>query len=658
MPKATSASASSNALTLTAYPGDGAVLLAFSLDESELKSHDLAGFAIQYTTPAGQTQYLQNRLNYSTAVTSSTTPAQRPWTSSQDAPFQKLHWVHFPPDVSPGRFKYKVTARYCQGAGLADGPSAEVPVELAPAQAGNFELGLTRGYISSQAYVDKFHNADIRPGKTLDYDTSKYQAQYQWLGYHARKMIFTLLQECVNDKSITVDFFGYDLDEPDIIKMLEDLGPRLRAFLDNASLHTKPGALEIIAHSRLVASAGAANVKQGHFSRFAHDKIIIQKKNGKAVKVLTGSANFSVRGLYVQANNVLLFNDPQIAGQYEQVFQSVFDNMSGYVRTPLAAKWFPFPNAGGGIPNFQVSFAPHPTPPFSTVTVDQALQQAKSSVMFAVMELQGGGPVLAALQNLHNGGKLFSYGMTQSLKGFTVYKPDQPGVLVPFAVLAKQVPPPFNAEFTGGPGQVIHDKFIVIDFNDKNPIVFTGSSNLADGGEVSNGDNLLQISDPHVAQVFAVEAVRLVDHYYFRAAMQSATNANPLVLSPCGASNQPKWWQRDYDPNSLRNVQRELFAGGPSAITSVPSGGSGVAPSPAPAPAKKKGAGKNKGAGGASKAKPQPNSKSKTSPKSKPKSTRKTKPRPKATPRAKKSAKKKSAPKKKGGGSRVPRRKP
>jgi hypothetical protein len=592
----TTATSSSNSLLLTAYPGDGAVLLGFSLDESELKSHQLAGFAIQCTPPTGQSYYLQNRLNYTVAVTSSTTPQQRVWTSSQDAPFQKFHWVHFPADVMPGVFQYKVTARYCQGTQLVDGPSATVPVQLVPQTTGNFELGLTRGYISSQAYATKFDNKDIRPTpKTLDYDTKPYQPEYEWLGYHARKMIFTLLDECVKDNSIEVDLFAYDLDEPDIIKMLEALGQRLRAFLDNAALHTKKGALEITAHTRLLKSAGADNVKQGHFTRFAHDKIIIQKKNGKAVKVLTGSANFSVRGLYVQANNVLLFNNPAIADQYEQVFQSVFTNMKGFVKSPLATKWFDFSNAGGGIPSFKVSFAPHPKPPMSMVTVDQALKQAKSSVLFAVMELSGGGAVLQTLKSMHLSGKIFSYGMTQNVDkndnptGVTIYKPGQPGVLVPFAALVKQVPPPFDKEVTGGMGQVIHDKFVVIDFNTDNPIVFTGSSNLADGGESANGDNLLEISDPVVARTFAVEAIRLVDHFHFRADVQKATKVKPLQLSPCGA--QPPWWQSDYDPQNIKNVQRELFAGGPSAVTSVPSGASGAAASGTSAPsssAKKK----------------------------------------------------------------------
>ena len=652
MPSAPSDRVSNNGLTVAAYAGDGDVLLAFSLDDGVLRQNDLAGFSIQFTPPNGPPQFLSNRLNYSQPVTSGTTPQQqqKQWTSSQDAPFQKFHWVHFPSDVGPGEFKYKVIARYCQGTTLVDGPSAEVSVELVPQQEGNFALGLTRGYISSQAYVQKFKNADIRTWpKTLDFDTKPFQPQYEWLGWHARKLVFDLLTECVNDKSITVDLFAYDFDEPDLVRMFESLGPRLRAFLDNASLHTGT-ALEVQVHDRLVKSAGAANVKQGHFQRFAHDKIIIQKKDGKAVKVLTGSANFSIRGLYVQANNILVFNDPKIADQYEQVFQSVFTSMSGYVKTPLASQWFSFPNEGGGIPNFKVSFAPHPKPPVSMATVNEALQQAKSSVMFAVMELGGSGSVLQTLQKLHLSGKVFSYGMTQSDAGFTMYKPGQPGQLVPFAALIKQVPPPFDKEFSGGQGQVIHDKFIVIDFNDANPAVFTGSSNLADGGETQNGDNLLAIYDPAVARIFATEAVRLVDHYYFRAAVSKATSVTPLQLTACGG--QPKWWERDYDPQNMRNVQRLLFADGPSSVTTVPAGISDPGPSapakpakPAKAPAKAAKTAPAKATTAAKKGR-------KTAVKSPVKSKAKPKARPAKTAKKKTAAKKTAAKKKTAGAAR------
>jgi len=90
-------------------------------------------------------------------------------------------------------------------------------------------MGFTCGDLSSQAYADKFKNAPIEPvgAKTLDYDTAPFQAQYAWLGYHARKMVFGFLQECLADPDVTLDLFAYDLDEPDIVRMLRQTAPAL-----------------------------------------------------------------------------------------------------------------------------------------------------------------------------------------------------------------------------------------------------------------------------------------------------------------------------------------------------------------------------------------------------------------------------------------------
>jgi phosphatidylserine/phosphatidylglycerophosphate/cardiolipin synthase-like enzyme len=46
---------------------------------------------------------------------------------------------------------------------------------------------------------------------------------------------------------------------------------------------------------------------------------------------------------------------------------------------------------------------------------------------------------------------------------------------------------------------MIHNKFVVVDFNGANPAVFTGSSNLTAGGEQQNGDNLIGLYDRSIA---------------------------------------------------------------------------------------------------------------------------------------------------------------
>jgi hypothetical protein len=104
------------------------------------------------------------------------------------------------------------------------------------------------------------------------------------------------------------------------------------------------------------------------------------------------------------------------------------------------------------------------------------------------------------------------------------------GELTGYALLKKNVPAPFTEEVDGGSGMHIHDKFVVVDFNVDDPVVFTGSSNLAAGGEQANGDSLAMINDAAIATMYAIEAIAVFDHYHFRKAMQKATKPHPLTL--------------------------------------------------------------------------------------------------------------------------------
>jgi hypothetical protein len=535
-------------MTVKAYRGDGSALLAFDLDEKLCQN--LAGFAIKRTAPDKESSYLSNFLSFTSNVTKDT---------KTEAPFQKFRWIDVVEDVQDGKYRYDVTAMYFTDNGkLKPGPSVNVAVEILPTRFGNFEYGFTRAYLSSQSYARLFNNAPIRPAtKSIDYPTAGYEKAYEWLGFHARKLVVDFLDECVKDKTITVDLFAYDLDEPDFMRGMQTLGKRLRAFLDNAPLHTKPGALEIEAHALLAKSAGADNVKQGHFHRFAHNKVMIMKKDGKPVKVLTGSANFSVRGLYVQANNILVFEDEPTAQLYAEAFEQAWENEAEFSSSAIAEGWHDIQDPG--LPRFSVCFSPHKKAEASLQKVADAIKTANSSVLFAVMELAGGGTVMDELKTEATNKKIFSYGMSQTSSGVKVYKPGHAeGLIVPFSFLKGKVPPPFQDEYSGGSGIVIHDKFVVVDFNGTDPVVFTGSSNLASGGEEANGDNLIAIYDPSVATAYGIEAIRLIDHYHFRAAMQQAHDESPMTLQANDAKE--KWWEPYYDTTDILYHERVLFS--------------------------------------------------------------------------------------------------
>lgn len=554
-------------LTLKGYAGDACALLAFDVDES-LRA-DLAGFALEYTPPGGTPQAVQNRLTFTDAITSTTTPAERQaiWTDTKVAPLQKFHWTHFPADVPPGSFTYTATAMLFKAGSETDieaGPTASIEIDLSPPTFPNFKLGFTRGYVSSQAYHDRFASAALTPpNQPVAYDTAPFEQQYAWLGLDARKLVFDILDEAVNDDQIELDVFAYDLDEPDVIAKLAKLGPRLRLFLDDSVSHVKPHAggvptLEMQAKELLQKSAGDDHVKVGHFQRFSHSKVFIQRRGDTAVKVLAGSANFAVRGLYVQSNNVFVFDDPETAGLYEKAFQQAWTQpLTQFEKSDIAAGWFT--PKGDGMPPFSVCFSPHTTPGVSLDRVADAILGAKQSVLFSVMEIgTAGGRVADALTGLPKR-DLYALGTTQRLDGaLKVTSPGDPhSPFIPFDYLKSKVPPPFNAEVSGGAGQVIHHKFVVCDFNGDNPVAFAGSSNLAGGGETDNGDNLVAFSGPEVATVFAVQAITLADHYRFRAVQHAATDAAPLRLR-----NRSEDWSAPYfDATSPKFRERVLFAG-------------------------------------------------------------------------------------------------
>ena len=414
-----------------------------------------------------------------------------------------------------------------------------------------------------------------------------FEDQYQWLGFTARQRITELLDEVIADKTLTLDVFAYDLNEPDIVQRLLTLAKRgsVRIILDNAALHhdkTKPKPEDQFETLFTAAAKSPSQILRGHFTRYAHDKVFIVSKGGKARKVLTGSTNLSVTGLYVNSNHVLVFDDPVIAGKYAEVFNIALadkTSTSKFTKTPLSLGVFT-PSSNSAI---EITFAPHDETTAATIldamaariTAEGKKSAGTGSVLFAVMDVAGGsGPVLPALKALHASANVFSYGISDNPGGIALYKPgNKTGVLVTGKPTRTKLPPPFSQVPGVGIGHQVHHKFVVCGFNGNAPVVYCGSSNLALGGEEANGDNLLAVHDEDVATVFALEALALVDHFDFLDSVQTGPttkktkNSQPDPSQPQAAIDAgwflstTDWWTgKYYDANDLKNADRQLFA--------------------------------------------------------------------------------------------------
>jgi phosphatidylserine/phosphatidylglycerophosphate/cardiolipin synthase-like enzyme len=594
-------------LTVVAYAGDGKTLLAFNLTKQRAKN--LAGFTVECRPQGKEAYYLHNMLRFEHPEEHAQVASEPP-TSSINAPFHKFRWLHVPGSVHQGLkpfygpYTYVVTPRYFDDQRslqpLNPSLSLSIAVEVAPFKAESLELGFTRGYTQSQAFVNHFGlKALIRPkDKELLFETAQragtsaageqytYADEYVWLGSTAREKIFGLLNEVLTDNELRLDMFAYDLNEPDLLKILLELATqgRIRIILDNAALHhsrTKPKPEDEFATRFLDAANGSAEIRRGRFGRYAHDKVLIVSDAGGAKKVLTGSTNFSVTGLYVNSNHVLVFADPKVASKYADLFEDAWDGdvkLAPYVRSPLASETFSAVNAG--TPPLRITFAPH-SREFATEILDTIASRIEKedrkgrtvgSVLFAVMAIDHGtSPVYKTLNTVHANDRIFSFGISDSPDGIALYAPRRKtGVLVTGKPVRTQLPPPFNQVPNVGAGHQIHHKFVVCGFNGPDPVVYCGSSNLALGGEQLNGDNLLEIHDPDIVTAFAIEALALVDHFQFLD--RTARGPKPKTKAPAASKQQAavsagwflstseKWVEPYFDPNDLHYVDRRLFA--------------------------------------------------------------------------------------------------
>lgn len=603
---------SKGGFSVKAYRGDAKTLLAFNLDKAGAKN--LAGFTIA-CIPDGQPSYfIHNQLQFERPADHAQDPKE-PANSSINAPIHKFRWVHVPGSVHQGlqpfmgAYTYTVTPRYFNAKKsllpLDPDLSVSVDVDVLPFVKGKLALGFARGFTQSQAFVHHFgKNALIRPKtKDLLFDTSQlsgsnangekytFSDEYQWLGFTARERIFELLNEVLRDGSLHLDMFAYDLSEPDLMKIVLQLAGqgRVRVILDDAALHhddegSKPE--DKFEEEFTKSMTDKAGILRGKFGRYAHDKVFIVSNDQGPFKVLTGSTNFSVTGLYVNSNHVLVFDEKEVAKVYSDVFEEAWTdktNKKAFQASALAKETFS--SKATTIPPTDITFAPHSEEDVANILnsmAERIAEEGKSksgSILFAVMAIdKGTSPVYDALKTVHENQSIFSFGISDSPGGIYLYKPGtKAGLLVSGKPASSVLPPPFDQVPGVGLGHQVHHKFVVCGFNRPDAVVYCGSSNLATGGEEANGDNLLAIHDGDVATVFVIEALSLVDHFNFldkyatggKGSKPSKKTAKPKkpAAAPTHAAVEAGWfvstddgWAKPYfNARDLKCADRILF---------------------------------------------------------------------------------------------------
>jgi hypothetical protein len=552
--------------SLKLHRGDGMLLLAMDWKEGQPHS-DFVGFAIEYQEPGGNQFYpLNNRLSFN-PPTGADPPTQY---STRLAPIQKFRWVHFPRNADlGGLFTYRVTPVFMDAADtLSYGEVQEAALELRrDTYPGKLNVAFTRGFISSQAFVDRY-GADTIPAQLpasakdgLNFVPTYPQAKkaLAWMGFEARAAILDVLDQAVADTNAQVRVIAYDLNEPDVVSRLEQLQGRLKVIIDDSKSHGYATSAETQAATRLSASAGAANLKRQHVLNLQHNKTIVV--DGPSVQaVACGSTNFSWRGFFVQNNNAMILRGAGPVAAFAAAFDNYWSQPPSAFGNSGSAAWQALGLAGI---DAQVAFSPHAQTNALLDSIGNDIETNTTSSLFYSLAFlyETPGPIRDAIKGVLADDSILVYGISdRAVGGLDLQKPDGNRPPVYPSQLTGNVPPPFSKEPAAGRGTQMHHKFTVIDFNQPTARVSLGSYNFSDSADTLNGENLLLVRDRRVAVSYMIEALRIFDHYHFRVLESAATTANPLMLArPPRQPGDVPWWQEDYtDPRKTR--ERLLFA--------------------------------------------------------------------------------------------------
>jgi phosphatidylserine/phosphatidylglycerophosphate/cardiolipin synthase-like enzyme len=551
--------------TLKLHRGDGMCLVAMNWKKGK-PPEDFVGFAIE-SKPPNENRFfpLNNRIAFPGAD-GSVNPLQL---STLISPIQKFRWVHFPRNANlDGEFTYRVTPIFMDAEDrLSQGEPQEAGIELRrETYPGQLNVTFTRGFVSSQAFVDRYEKfgpiktllpAKANDGLKFKPTHPKAKEALAWMGFEAREAILDALDQAIKDKA-EVRVIAYDLSEPEVVGRLEKIGKRLKIIIDDSKEHGQANSGETQAAKRLAKSAGKANVKRQHMKNLQHNKSIMV--NGPTVKrVVFGSTNLSWRGLYVQANNALVVEGAKTVELAFTAFDNYFNNEDTFEDTESAEMMdLDLKNIDA-----KVAFSPHSKSNSLLDKIGKDIDSTTSCLFYSLAFLAiTPGVIKETIKKVSRKKGIFVYGISdKKVGGIDLQMPNGNIAPVFSSALDKNIPAPFSKEPTGGGGNRMHHKFVVIDFDKPTARVYLGSYNFSVPADKSNGENLLVIRDRRIAVSYTIEALRIFDHYHFRVAQREAKKARKklqLAKPPSKAGEKP-WWDKDYaDPRKVRD--RELFA--------------------------------------------------------------------------------------------------
>lgn len=508
---------------IKAYAATKVILLAFEWSDGKSRN-DFLGFAIRRTPGFNgkPSSWLMNRITFST-VSSSPTRFQ-----SNESPIQKFMWwdAQFEDKDVDKPYEYEVTPVVgLPGQAIKLLKSASKKITVSPASPIQNGIGtyFNRAVVSSQSFSKKFVGADNV------FDAEKLPRALAWLANGFEKIVPGFLESAA-----AVEGAIYHLTDKEwVLPAFQQYGKSLSMVYDEDKVDKANkdalNMLGVLPNVQLLPRSKA---------NIMHNKFLVNIVNNSPVSVLMGSANFTTDAFSSQANLLHIFQHKKIAQLYLDRKRILEENPTLGTISKIAGWSEPIKI---GKATIRVFFSPEKKPGRTGLDpVVNAITNAKSSALFCIYSPTDKA-IRDALFSVGDNAKMM-FGLINSISDeqpaeVTENASDEARVAVyhrsrknrdvydPGAFTGPNAKAGFWWELTSIPKSVkakfpvyIHHKFIIVDGETQNPIIYTGSANFSNNSNYKNDENLIEIRNaPEIARFYMAEFFRLYEHYRARA---------------------------------------------------------------------------------------------------------------------------------------------
>ncbi|WP_200914626.1 phospholipase D-like domain-containing protein [Bradyrhizobium viridifuturi] len=559
-------------INVKAYANADDILIAWQPDTW---SNDWVGFQLERRNNiTQQTTVLSNRIPPK--------PGEKPVAdagiSSTQSPFRRCIWTDHSV-IDTENVSYRVTAMKNGANGTFTPDPASVSAWTAPTVAsgdtgGGLSAYFNRGTLMSQI-VSRFVHGDTSDASLRNFvnglsDPANQARRY--LSGDALHEILAFLHDA-DLRGSQVHAAIYEMNDEELVGALKPFGSRGNVLLGNGSA-TKPNiAGELSGAGLTVKHRDLSNA--GRSSPSVHNKFVVESDaHGNAIRVLTGSTNWTTTGLCTQLNNVLIIENAAIAKRYLDQWGKLV--AAGNAMPPALKASNSTPTSDSNISvyfaatNGEAEFKP----------VLDLIKNAKDGALF-LMFMPGQSPLLSALLDRAQQNDVYVRGVVSTMMaskngdivsvGGQVVKSGAPAqsfhddVQLPHGVNATNEPSWADVEFSvsqirsAGMIAIVHSKTIVIDPFSDNCAVITGSHNFSVAASEKNDENLVIIrGNKKLAQAYALHINGVYDHYSWRGYLGSGGNADQIYSldgwKPGGGKEQELdfWMEEPVPPRPTR----------------------------------------------------------------------------------------------------------